>query len=384
MTRFKLLAIAASCLLGAGLLVAGCGGSDEDPEDVLTETFSGDKQVDSGTLALSISGSAEGATSGSLDASLSGPFQSEEGQFPQFDLTASVNGEGVGQSISFEGGLISTGDALFVNYNGTDYEVPADVFKQVQENYQASSAETQDSATGSFQEQCQAAAEQGSIPTSICDIDPLSLFTNLENEGDTDVEGTEATHISGDLNLEQIGNLASEAIAASPQGQFLPPESLDQVTAQIEEAVDEASFDIYSGSEDRILRKLDLSVAVAPPEDTTGLVPIDSINFDFSIALGAVNEPQTIEAPADAQPIDGLLDELGASGLPLGDLGGLGGGGLPGGGDLYDFDGPGGVTPGGSGGGGGGGAGGGSSDAYLDCIDGATTPEEIAACVEQL
>lgn len=374
MTRTKLLAIATMCLLGAGLLVAGCGGGDEDPEDVLTETFSSDTQVNSGTLDLSISGSAEGATGGSLDASLSGPFQAEEGQFPQFALTASVNGEGVGQSISFEGGVTSTGDALFVNFNGTDYELPADVFKQVQENYEVSSAQT-DTSTGTFQEQCQRAAEQGQLDPSICDIDPLSLFTNLENESDADVEGTETTHISGDINIAEIGNIAAEAIAASPQGQFLPPGSLEGVTAQLEEAVDEASFDVYSGKEDRVLRKLDISVAVAPPEDTAGLVPIDSISFDFSVALGAVNEPQTIEAPADPQPFDGLLDELGASGLPLGDLGGLGGGSLPGG-DIYDFDGPGGVTPGGSGGAGA------TSGAYLDCIDSATTPEEIAGCVE--
>lgn len=380
MTRIKLLAIAAMCLLGAGLLVAGCGGGDEDPEDVLAETFASDTQVNSGTLDLSISGSAEGATGGSLDASLSGPFQAEEGQFPQFALTASVSGEGVGQSISFDGGVTSTGDALFVNYNGTDYEVPANVFKQVQENYEASSAQT-DTSTGTFQEQCQRAAEQGQFDPSICDIDPLSLFTNLENAGDADVEGTETTHVSGDINIAEIGDLAAEAIAASPQGQLLPPGSLDAVTGQLEEAVDEASFDVYSGKEDHILRQLDLNVAVAPPEDTAGLVPIDSISFDVSVALGAVNEPQTIEAPADAQPFDGLLDELGASGLPLGDLGGLGGGGLPGGGDIYDFDGPGGVTPGGSGGAGGG-AGGATSGAYLDCIDSATTPEEIAGCVE--
>jgi hypothetical protein len=378
LTRFKLLAIATACLL-ATALVAGCdlgGGGDEDPEEVLSETFTGDKQVDSGTIDLSISGSAEGATGGSAEASVSGPFQSEEGQFPQFDLTASVSAEGLGQSFNFDGGLVSSGDAMFVNYQGTDYEVPADVFKQVQKNYEASSAQTTETQ-GSFQEQCEAAAEQGGVDPSICDFDPLSLFTNLENEGDEDVEGAETVHISGDLNLEEIGNLASEAIAASPQGQFLPPASLDQMTAQLEEAVDEASFDVYSGTEDRILRQLDLNFAFAPPEDAAATVPVDSVDLDFSVVLGAVNEPQTIEAPTDAQPLDDLLSELGVSDLPLDDLGGLEGGG-GGGGGLYDFDGPGGVSPGGGGGGGGG-----SDDAYLDCVAEAQTPEEIAECVEQ-
>jgi hypothetical protein len=379
LTRFKLLAIATACLL-ATALVAGCdfgGGGDEDPEEVLRETFSGDKQVDSGTIDVSLSGSAEGATGGSGEASVSGPFQSEEGQFPQFDLTASVSAEGLGQSVNFDGGLVSSGEALFVNYQGTDYEVPADAFKQIQKNYEASSAQTTETE-GSFQEQCEAAAEQGGVDPSICDFDPLSLFTNLENEGDEDVEGAETVHISGDLNLEEIGNLVSEAIAASPQGQFLPPGSLDQMTAQLEEAVDEASFDVYSGTEDRILRQLDLNFSFVPPDDAAVAVPVESVDLAFSVVLGAVNEPQTIEAPTEAQPLDDLLSELGVSGLPLDDLGGLGGGGGGGaGGGLYDFDGPGGVSPGGGGGGGGG-----SDDAYLDCVAEAQTPEEIAECVE--
>ena len=378
MTRFKLLAIATACLL-ATALVAGCdlgGGGDEDPEEVLSETFSGDKQVDSGTIDVSLSGSAEGATGGNAEGSVSGSFQSEEGQFPQFDLAVSATAEGLGQSFNFDGGLISSGDALFVNYQGTDYEVPADVFKQVQKNYEASSAQTGETE-GSFQEQCEAAAEQGGVDPSICDFDPLRLFTNLENEGDEDVEGADTVHITGDLNLEEIGNLVSEAIAASPQGQFLPPGSLDQLTTQLEEAVDEASFDVYSGKEDRILRQLDLNFSITPPEDAAAAVPVESLGLDFSVVLGAVNEPQTIEAPTDAQPLDDLLSELGVSGLPLDDLGGLGGGG-GGGGGLYDFDGSGGVSPGGGAGGGGG-----SEEAYLDCVAEAQTPDEIAECVEQ-
>jgi hypothetical protein len=113
-------------------------------------------------------------------------------------------------------------------------------------------------------------------------------------------------------------------------------------------------------------------------------VPIEGADLTLSIVLGAVNEPQTIEAPADAEQFDGLLEELGESGIPLGDLGGLGGGSIPtvpgGGGGNFDFDGPGGVSPGGGAGGGGAAA---PDDAYLDCIANAQTPEEIAGCVEQ-
>jgi hypothetical protein len=384
LTRLKLLVIAAAGLLAAGLLVAGCGGGDEDPEEVLTETFSGDHQVDSGTIDISVSGSAEGSSGGNLDVSLSGPFQSEEGQFPEFDLTASVSGEGAGQSLDFEGSLISTGDALFVEYQDTAYEVPDDVFKQIEKNYAANAAQSSADEGASFQEQCQKAAEQGGFDASLCDIDPFSLVTNLENEGDEDVEGAETVHISGDINLEEIGNLVGEAIAASPSGQFVPPDQIDQLTTQLEDAVDEASFDVYSGKDDRTLRRFDLGLSLAAPEGLSAFSPVSSADLDLSVTLGAVNEPQTIEAPSGAQPLDDLLDQLGVSGVPLGALGGgsVGGGGA---GGLYDFDGAGGVSPGGGGGGGGGGgAGGGASDAYLECIQNAGTPEEIADCVDQL
>jgi hypothetical protein len=384
LNRFKLLAFALCLALGAAFLVAGCGGDDEDPEDVLRETFSGEHTVNSGTVDVSVSGSVEGATGGNFDASVSGPFQAAEGEFPQFDLTVSATGEGAGQSIDFEGGLTSTGDAMFVNYNGTDYEVDQATFKQIQQNYEAQ-AQTED--TGSFQEQCQTAAEQGGIDPSLCDIDPFTLLTNLENEGEEDVEGTSTTHVHGDINIEEIGNIAAEAIAASPQGAFLPPEAIDQATAQVEEAVDEASFDVYSGTDDDILRRFDLNLGITAPDDAAVAVPIEGADLTLSTVLGAVNEPQTIEAPANPEPFDGLLGELGETGIPLGELGELGGGGapaVPGGGGNFDFDGPGGVSPGG-GGGGGGGSGGAAApdDAYLDCIANAQTPEEIAGCVEQ-
>jgi hypothetical protein len=385
LTRFKLLALALCLALGAAFVVAGCGGDDEDPEDVLRETFSGDHTVNSGTIDMSVSGSVEGATGGNFDASVSGPFQSTEGEFPQFDLTVSATGEGAGQSLDFEGGLTSTGDAMYVNYNGTDYEVDEATFKQIQQNYETSQAETEE--TGSFQEQCQTAAEQGGVDPSLCDIDPFSLVTNLENEGEEDVEGAETVHVHGDINIEEIGNLAGEAIAASPQAAFLPPEAIDQATAQVEEAVDEASFDVYSGKDDNILRRFDLNLGVTAPDDAAVAVPIEGADATLSIILGAVNEPQTIEAPANPEPFDGLLDELQESGIPLGGLPAVPGTGLPntggGGGGNFDFDGPGGVSPDGGGGGGGGGGAAVPDDAYLDCVANATTPEEIAECVEQ-
>jgi len=362
LTRIRLLSFATVALLGAGL-VAGCGGGggDEDPQQVLDETFSNDESVTSGVLDLSLDGSAEGEQGGSLDASLSGPFQGEEEEFPQFDLTASVSGEGGGQSIDFEGGLIATADQAFVSYQGTDYEVPKPFFDQIKQ----------------LSEQAQAQSQgQNQDPGAVFDqlgIDPSNWLTNLENEGNEDVEGTETIHIHGDANVPQI---IEDLQAASQQTQGAgAPQLPEQAVQQVEDAVDEASIDVYSGTEDRILRKFDINLAITPPEGSGAAV--DSVDLTFSITFSDVNQDQTIEAPSDAKPFSDLESALG---LPPGVLeGAISGGGSPLGGSLG-----GGSLGGGSAGGGGGAAGGGATKAYAKCLENASTPEDINACAGQL
>jgi hypothetical protein len=368
LTRIRLLSLAAVAMLGTGLL-AGCGGDgggDEDPQQVLDETFNNDETVTSGVLDLSLSGSAEGEQGGNIDASLNGPFQSDEGKFPELDLTATVSGEGGGQSIDFTGGLITTTDAAFVNFQDTNYEVPKPFFQQLQQ------ATKQAQAQGGGQDQ-----DPGAIFDQL-GIDPSGWLTNLENEGDEDVEGTETVHIHGDANMPQIlDDLQSAAEQTGTGTDQLTPDQLSQV----EEAVTEASIDVFSGTEDRILRRLVLNLGLeAPPEAAAS--GVETVDVEFSLTLSDVNQPQTIEAPSGAQPFSQLEQDLG---LPPGLLeGALEGGGLSpslGSGDL----GGGGLGGGGGGAGGGGaGGGGGSGAAYAKCLQQATTPEEIQACVNQL
>jgi len=344
------LSLASAALLGAGLF-AGCGGdsaSDEDPADVLERTFSGDKQVDSGVLDVSFSASAEGESSGEASGSLSGPFQSEgEGALPSFDLTASVSASGAGQELDFEGGVISTGDAGFVNYQGTDYEVDDEIFQSFRQGFEESSG--------------QAGAEPANpcASTEVLEaagVDPVNWLTNLENEGTEDVEGTETIHVSGDANVEQLIEDV-QAIQAECGEQVSEVGPLELGIA--EDAIDEASIDVYSGVDDDILRKLDFSFAIDVPAAAGGG---GSADVSLSLTLSGVNEEQTIEAPTDARPLSELAPELGGLGL----LGGLGAGGAT----------PAPVVPDP----GAGGAGTAPSQEFLDCLSQAETAEDAQAC----
>jgi hypothetical protein len=332
LTRIRLLALAIFLALGTGLVAAGCGG--EDPEEVLEDAAAASTDVNSGTVSVTVDLATD---QGDANLNLTGPFEAVEGGFPKFDLDATVAGDVLGQSIEgVEGGIISTGEAGYVTYGGVNYELDPQTFQQFATAFEAARA---------------------SQPTTTEDGFSTDGLTDLENEGDEDVEGVETTHVSASLDTSTL-----EEPAAS--------------------VVQDATFDIYVGKDDDLVRRADISVQL----DTAGILGVLApsapeagvVTLGVSFTLGEVNEPQTIEAPADAEPFDQLLDELGASGLPLG----LGLGGVPGG-DTFDFDGPGGVSPGGGTGGGGGGATGAPDDAYLECVQQAEDAEAIAECVEQ-
>ena len=339
--------------LFAALAVAlvACGGddggsSDENPQTVLDQTFSGDTQVESAEVDISLDASVEGEDSGSFSASLSGPVDGQGNGFPKFDLTANVEGEGSGQSISFEGGATSTGDAAFVTYGGETYELGSDLFGMLEQAYE------------------QGQAQQNQQQSSTAGLDQLkSSLTNLENEGTEDVEGTETVHVSGELDVRKLVKELSPLLQQASQlglggGAALPSESDLQ---QLQELVKSATFDVYSGVDDDILRRLAFDMELQDPTGGGG-----TANITFDLTLGSVNEDLSVEAPSGAKPIDELFQQLGIDPSALGALG-LGGSSL------------GGSTGGSSGGSGSSGAAGDPS-AFFDCLEKAKTAAEIQAC----
>jgi hypothetical protein len=246
--------LAFALALTAALLIAACGGgNDEDPEEVLGATFNNDAKVESGVFDVSLNVEAEGGDdAGSFEATLGGPFQSQEGQFPAFDVDAEVNLEG-DQDFSGSGGLISTGDAAFINFQDTDYEVPKQLFDRFATQF------TQ------LQQQGEGQNQGGNLLQSL-GIDPTNWLTDLSNEGTEDVEGTETIHISGTADtpklIEDIKQIAKNVPQASGQLGAGQLEQLDQLS----EIVKSADFDFFSGEEDDILRKLEANIELDPPD----------------------------------------------------------------------------------------------------------------------
>jgi hypothetical protein len=407
LSRFRLLFAISALVALATTLVAcggGGGGGGEDPNKVLDQTFSSSLPVvKSGDLTEKLNIESSGAQASTIDAELSGPFESQgEGKPSKLDLDVKLDVSGPGQNFNFDGGLISTGNAAFVNYKGADYEAPSSLLDQFKSFTQAQTA---------LQGQNQTAKR-------LLDLlgikDPKSLLTNLKNEGEADVEGTSTNHISGDLDVGKtvdalknaLRNASAIAALGGSASQLPSPDQLDRVTG----AIKQAHFDLYSGKDDHLLRRLTVVVSIEPP---SGSVKKVDVSFDYS--LGKVNEPQTIEPPSNAKPFSELLKQFGVSPSQLGALGALGaasGGGKTGGGSKGGGGGKGGggkgggsrgggAKGGGTGGGGkGGGTGGGATGGggagpaplplnpnsnanaqkYLTCISKATTATELQKC----
>jgi hypothetical protein len=332
--------------------VAGCGGgsssSSEDPQQVLDQTFNNPTKITSGNVNISISGSAQGAQSGDVSATIDGPFESSgPTQFPQFDLNAKISASGAGQNFSFDGALIATQDNAYVDYQNQAYEVGTDIFKQFQTAY----------AQQAKQSQAQGGSKSASSVFSQFGIDPKTWLTNISNEGTTDVDGTSTIHIHGDADVAKIVADLQKVSQATQSGTTsqLTPQQIDQLKSSIKSA----SIDVYSGSDDHLLRKLALTMAITPPASTGS--PVSSVDLNFSVTLSDVNNPQTISGPSNAKPIADLLSQFGLGGVP--GLGSTGTGPL--------------VPPGGS-------TGGSSSGAYLKCVNQATTPADINSCAQKL
>jgi hypothetical protein len=364
--RTRILLAACALALTVAAVLAACGDDDsdaasEDPQTVLEQTFENENTIASGNLDLSLSGSAEGEQGGSFEASLSGPFQGDPDDpttIPELDVSASVSGEGAGQSVDFDGGVTITADNAYVEIRDQAYEIGEAQFAQIKDGLEAQTdtAESAEESSASFEELCTQALGQVGGDASACEIDFSTWLTNLTNEGTEEVGGAETVHVSGDANTEQIltdiGELAGMIPGASSQS-FDPAQ-----LGTFSDVVTEASIDVYSGTDDSLLRRLDASLTLDPSK--LGIpVGIGIIEASLSFEIADLNEDQTIEAPADARPIQ----ELGG-GFDLGGLGGVGGLGLPGGG------------------GGGGGATGLPDAEAQQCIEEAQTIDELNQCLK--
>src|SRR4051794_32284912 len=134
--RLSRLAIVPALLVLA--VVSACGGDDQagaqqDVGTLLRQTFTGDKHIESGRLAVTLDVDARGTgqVRGPIKVALSGPFQSNGAKkLPSFDLAVKLSG--VGQDI--DAGVTSTGASGFVSFMGQPYRIDDTLWAQFKQS----------------------------------------------------------------------------------------------------------------------------------------------------------------------------------------------------------------------------------------------------------
>ncbi len=332
MLRPRLICLLAALIALAGVVTA-CGSDDASVDEVLAETFGEDKQIRSGRLDLTVRADVQGLPTlrGPITVRLSGPFAATgKAELPRFDLNLGLSGNG--QSI--EAGAVSTGDEGFLRFAGTSYALGAGLMRQVREGY-------------AEQARCSAGRE-GGVSLASLGVDPRRWLREAQDAGSEEVGGVETTHVRARVDvprlLEDVNRVLARGSrpAADPCGTGerpgAPPAPLTATERrELARVVRDARVELWSGDEDRILRRMNVALRLAVPEDRRGAAGgLQGGTLRFDLVLGAINEDQDIAAPKDAQPLGALTERFGGGGgLPA--IPGLGGAGSGGGSERDDY-----------------------------------------------
>jgi hypothetical protein len=297
--------VALALALVAALTLAACGGGGGDATKLLNQTFSGGKKVRSGQLDLALRIDAKGASQlgGPVTIKLSGPFESQgNGTLPKFDFELALNASG---TRNFSAGAISTGDQGFLKLKGQAYQVPPNVFASFKQGYEQS------------QKQAQQKSQSRSL--SSFGVDPRQWLKDSKVEGDADVQGTTTTHVSAKVDVPKLLDDVNRILAKAgqlglAQGRQLPSGITPQQRQALQKAIKDTRFDLYSGKDDHVLRRLVVKLTFEVPKSARGQASgLTGGDLTFDLTLAKLNQPQTVTAPASSRPFSELSSQLRAA-----------------------------------------------------------------------
>ena len=289
------------------VLVAGCGGDDsEEVADLLDKAFQ--TPIGSADMTLDIEVQLDGVEElqDPIEVNLTGPYESGgDKQIPSVDWDITVSA----QNQSFNANVTSTGDRAFVGFQGTNYEVSQQTVAALNQSLAAN------------------AGDEDGRDLSDFGVNARDWIVDASDEGDEDVAGVETTHASGKLDvsavLEDLNTIVQEAAKLGGQvGQAAPPELTDEQKGQIEDVVEDPSFDAYVGNDDNRIHRLSADVDFDVPEDAREQAGgLEGGRVSFSIEFANVGSPEEISVPEDARPISELTQQIqgligGALGAP--------------------------------------------------------------------
>lgn len=267
--------VAATLVLAA--LVAGCGG-EQTPDEVLAETASKLDQIRSGTLELSLLVTPRGG-GGATGFELRGPFSfGNAGSLPvmRIQYTQLAAGERGGVT------LISTGRRAYAAIGEATYELTPGQTEQLR------------AATGAL-------GENGGLA-----VLPLDEWLVDPDLSDGHIAGARTHRIRGQLDIVATVNGLLDIARAF--GRDLP--RIDGASAaQLRRATRATLFELDTGRDDRLLRRLRLEADFAldvPAHLRRQLGDLLGAKVVFRLGVRRPNAPVTVEDPESARPAAAL------------------------------------------------------------------------------
>lgn len=295
-------ALAVLTLAVTALTIGACGSSSGsgDAAKLLQQTFSGSHRVNSGNLdfALTVNPSGSSTLKGPITLSFGGPFQSlGTGKLPQSNFNVSINALGSGGSI----GILSTGTAGYVTFQGASYRLPKASFQRLE---------------SSFSQLASPGGSTGSGVLGKLGIQPLHWLVNPQVIGDETVAGAPTTHIRaginvavllGDFNtfLQKASSLGISGAASFPRG--ISAASRTRIAGEVKNP----SFDVWTGKSDNTIRRLQINVTLPVSGQTSTLLGgLRTAGIGLSMQYADLNQPQTIVAPTRILPYSQFQTKL--------------------------------------------------------------------------
>jgi hypothetical protein len=261
----------ASIALAAAL--AGCGATSAD--DVLERTSANVARVRSAELGLRLVLEPRSGR-GRVGFDLRGPVELRRGRLPIARLAyTQIAGPREARAT-----FLSTGSATFVDVAGTAYRLP--------------------------QRQADALARSAGQIRSGRTLALGRWLADARVEDGGELDGTATDHVSA--TLDAVAALRDIFAAAAAAGADVP-DLAGARSDELRHAIERSSIDVWSGHEDRFLRRLRLRIAfrVAPPRPLQHqLGRLVGGRLAFDVDLTHINQPVRVEAPAGARPVAAL------------------------------------------------------------------------------
>jgi hypothetical protein len=290
-------------------LLAGCGGgaagserasSSTDVNQLLRDTFQNLDKITSADLSAKLAIDGQGQKVG---ATLRGPFQSQgAGKLPRFQLDATLDSGGR----SFTAGATWTGDKGFVSVQGTQYALSGLIASQLAAGYEEAAKSGQNRDKGLL---------------AALGIDFSKWLKSGSNAGEAQVGDIATVKVTGEADvarvIDDLQRVADRARTLNLPGTSSVPQKITpQQRQEIVDAIKKLAVEVYTGRDDRILRRLVVDADLQDPASKA----VSHIVFDLTLAK--VGDDQQISEPKDAKPFGELVKVVDQ----LKGLGGLAGG----------------------------------------------------------